>query len=164
MTPNDLITANLVLVPTVMKNHYTPFIRFHGDDMFGYGALALAETAHDFNPEESFKTVAYRAITNAIKRFLWSIGLGEHRRTLSLDGALTERLSVPQEVKPRHPDVEAYLSLCSDHQREILELRYGITDRPWTWVELGKKFGTSATAPRRTHDRAIQRIRKEVLV
>ena len=118
------------------------------------------------------------AMESTPEQITWWLSLTKHTTSLSVmvgNGEGTELIELFESHLPTPEDylesqidadqIEALLSCCTNQQKEVIALRFGLgSDIPLTWRQVGDRLGISRENARQIHHAALGQIRKQVQI
>jgi RNA polymerase sigma factor (sigma-70 family) len=163
---NRIVRANLRLVASIAKRHYSRGANAAALISDGNMALLDAVEAFDYSRGNRFSTYAGWAI---IRRFARTLP-ETHPHVTSIDEEILESTAkievdytalAPAVIKA---GVSRALANLSDREREVLESRFGLGRhaRPLTLAELGAVFGVTKERIRQIEIQALSRLKRVV--
>lgn len=175
---NLLIEHNLRLVAHVIKKYYAS--REDQDDLISIGTFGLIKAIGSFNPDKGARLATYasRCIENEILMYFRSrkkqaceISLSEpidsdkDGNMLSLVDIICSSENITEaieESESRTHLLNCVNTLLSEREREIIFLRYGLSDDiPLPQREVAKKCGISRSYVSRIEKKALETLRQE---
>mgnify|MGYP004565380049 CR=1 FL=1 len=176
---NKLIEHNLRLVAHIVKKYYaTPEDQ---DDLVSIGTIGLIKAVDSFKPDKKTKLATYAAkcIENEILMYFRSqkktandVSINEEIDTdkdgnaLSLIDVLSEEDNILDTIygKMRVDEVNHRIrTVLNGREREIICLRYGLTEPALTQRETAKRLGISRSYVSRIEKKALEKLKDGLL-
>ncbi|MBQ4516806.1 MAG: RNA polymerase sporulation sigma factor SigK [Clostridia bacterium] len=173
---NILIEHNLRLVAHVVKK-YAPGPGYDSDDLVSVGTIGLikAINSYDGTKKTRLATYAARCIENEIlmlmrknKKNLQEISLndslghdsdGNEVTFMEILPAEDEEIATTVGLNMDIKKLYSYIDRCLEgREREIIILRYGLSDKPYTQREIAKAMGISRSYVSRIEKRALEKL------
>jgi len=176
---NILIERNLRLVAHIMKKYYTQ--TSDQEDLISIGTIGLIKGITTFDPSKGARLATYaaRCVENEIlmhfrslRKSAQDVSLSDYIETgadgsplalmdvVSEEGDLLEQVATQEQIAVLRRAVDRRLS---DQEREVIALRYGLTDGvPRRQREVAQITGISRSYVSRIEKRALQKLRQEL--
>ncbi len=173
---NILIERNLRLVAHIIKKYYTQTC--DQDDLISIGTIGLIKGISSYRPDKGVRLATYasRCIENEVLMYFRSIKktAGDLSLSDSIDTdkegnslSLMDVICVEDDMFENVANSEmsglirTHLSVLSGKEREIIEMRYGLTGKPpMPQREVAKICGISRSYVSRIEKKALEKLRK----
>lgn len=173
---NILIERNLRLVAHIIKKYYTQTC--DQDDLISIGTIGLIKGISSYRPEKKVRLATYasRCIENEVLMYFRSIKKtsGDLSLSDSIDTdkegnslSLMDVICVDDDMFENVANSEmsslirTHLSSLAPKEREIIELRYGLTGKPpMPQREVAQHCGISRSYVSRIEKKALEKLRK----
>ena len=173
---NILIERNLRLVAHIIKKYYTQTC--DQDDLISIGTIGLIKGISSYRPEKKVRLATYasRCIENEILMYFRSIKktAGDLSLSDSIDTdkegnslSLMDVICVDDDMFENVANnemsglIRTHLTSLTPKEREIIELRYGLTGKsPMPQREVAKLCGISRSYVSRIEKKALEKLRK----
>lgn len=173
---NILIERNLRLVAHIIKKYYTQTC--DQDDLISIGTIGLIKGISSYRPEKKVRLATYasRCIENEVLMYFRSIKktAGDLSLSDSIDTdkegnslSLMDVICVDDDMFENVANsemsslIKTHLSSLTPKEREIIELRYGLTGKqPLPQREVAQLCGISRSYVSRIEKKALEKLRK----
>jgi RNA polymerase sigma factor (sigma-70 family) len=167
---NKIVTANIGLVCTMIKNTYYAGVEF--PDLFSEGSIALLKAAEQFDCARGFKfsTYACRAIQRNLYRYAKRYYRYRDRFQVQLELSLEKNVQSKHIHEPFYQDTindiqDIYrnnLADLSSREQFVMEKRFPLDKDyhdPLTLKQLGETMGLSKERIRQIQNKALAKLR-----
>ena len=176
---DKLIEHNLRLVAHIVKKYFATGAE--QDDLISIGTIGLIKAVSTFKSDKKIRLATYaaRCIENEILMFFRNqkkasqdvfisdpIDTDKDGNALTLIDIIADKRDIAEEIetKIKIERLRVIFSGClDDREKEILEMRYGLNNRPeLTQREIAKKLNISRSYVSRIEKSALEKLRRQM--